>query len=140
VGDLGIIELLLGHGADVNAPAAQRGGGTAFQLASLNGFIPIVQLFLKHGADVHAPASKVDGRSPLEGAAEHGRLDMITVLLEAGAGSKGKEEPQFTRAITLAEENGHEPVANLLKGYILDGKIRSCANMFEDLVDWNFDE
>ena len=131
------MKLLIDNGADVNAPAAKRGGATALQFAAIKGFIPIARQLLQLGADVNAPASIVYGRTVLEGAAEHGRLDMVALLLAAGAGQKGKDERQFQKAIALAEERFHKCIVDLLKHYLQHGQIRSGFNTFEEFIDWD---
>ena len=97
---------------------AERGGGTALQLAAIGGYIPIACKLLSLGADPNAPASKVNGRTALEGAAEHGRLDMVKVLLNGGAGSRPDHDAQVASAIALAMDKGHLPICELLESHL----------------------
>jgi ankyrin repeat protein len=110
---LNVVKFLILHKAQVNAPPAKKGGVTALQGAAISGSLPVAKLLLMHGADVNAAPSAEEGRTAMEGAAEHGRLDMVRLLLIAGA--VGDPVLGFSRAIELAEENGHLVVAELLR-------------------------
>lgn len=57
--------LLLDKGADVNAPAALNGCGTALQLAAIQGNSDIVLLLLSKGAKIHEPPALTKGRTDL---------------------------------------------------------------------------
>lgn len=112
-----IVELLLEHGADVNAPPAREFGATALQFAAIKGFLGIAYLLLQYDADVNAPAAEVDGRTALEGAAEHGRVDMVQLLLNSGANIFQDGQEQYENAVRRALENGHRAVRRLLELY-----------------------
>jgi ankyrin repeat protein len=113
-----IVELLLEHGAEVNAPPAKEFGATALQFAAIKGLLGIAHLLLEYGADVNAPPAEVGGRTALEGAAEHGRIDMVQLLLNAGANIfQEGEEAQYESAIKRASQNGHHAVRRLLESY-----------------------
>ena len=118
LGSLEIVDILVNRGADVNAPAAARGGGTALQLAAKGCYIPAVCRLLSLGANVNAPGSIVNGRTALEAAAEHGRLDMVQILFNAGAASRLSDRGQITNAMTLAKDNGHFGVCDLLEQHL----------------------
>jgi ankyrin repeat protein len=110
-----LLQFLVGNGANVNAAAGVYGGITAIQGGAIAGSIPVVQYLRGKGADVNGRPAIKEGRTAIEGAAEHGRLDMVQLLLNYGAkgdvlGGKG-----FTRAIDLAEKNGHSEVTKLLR-------------------------
>ncbi|QSZ36621.1 hypothetical protein DSL72_006501 [Monilinia vaccinii-corymbosi] len=53
--DKATVHLLIGLGADVDAPAGEY-NGTALQEAVKKGYIEIVALLLEAGADINAPA------------------------------------------------------------------------------------
>lgn len=107
------VRLLLAAGAAVNADPAPVGGITALQGAAIKGYFQIALLLLKYEANVNALPAVKDGRTAVEGAAEHGRLDMVKMLLDAGAIGDGKTG--FTRAISLARQNRHFAIVNLLE-------------------------
>lgn len=102
-------------GADINAMPAVEGGITALQGAAISGNIVLAKLLLSQGANVNAAPSFSEGRYAIEGAAEHGRLDMVQLLLNPGAMGNVSRGTGFKYAIELAEENGHFPIANMLK-------------------------
>jgi len=116
-GNLGIAELLLRNGADVNSPPAEKFGATALQFAALGGYLGIASLLIEKGADINAPPGKIDGRTALEAAAEHGRIDMVQLLKNSGADISGEEDGQYTRALARAFNNGHHATWRLLLSY-----------------------
>jgi ankyrin repeat protein len=116
-GNIGIAELLLKSGADVNSPPAENFGATALQFAALGGYLGVTSLLIDMGADINALPAKIDGRTALEGAAEHGRIDMVQLLKSSGAEISGDEDGQYKRALTRAFENGHHATWRLLQSY-----------------------
>ncbi|KAI0475841.1 ankyrin repeat-containing domain protein [Xylariaceae sp. FL0804] len=109
-----MVRLLLGAGADVNAPANIK-SATALQYAAIHGSFPIVRLLLQHKANINASAASKEGRTALEGAAEHGRLDVVGFLLENGAQVDGVMRIHYVRAVMFALKHGHRVVADYLK-------------------------
>ncbi|KAF2796606.1 ankyrin [Melanomma pulvis-pyrius CBS 109.77] len=86
-GDFAIVEYLLEQGAIVDTVPALT-GGTALQLASIQGFVGIATLLLEKGAGVNFPAAgSKHGRTAFEGAAKRGRVDMMSLLMKWGAES-----------------------------------------------------
>jgi len=117
-GDMQLVDLLIDHGADVNAPAADNAGATALQLAAVHGYIDLARRLIRLGADVDAPGAKYNGRTALGCAAEHGRLDVLQLLLSHGVGAaavRPSDNRQVSEAVELAEKNGHYASAQLLK-------------------------
>jgi ankyrin repeat protein len=80
-GNLGIVALLLAHGADVNV--ADKNGWTALYSAAYYGHRDIATLLVAHGADVNI--AKNNGWTPLHHAAMDGYCDLVTLLLAHGA-------------------------------------------------------
>ncbi|KAI0096159.1 ankyrin [Nemania sp. FL0031] len=115
-GDLRLVRLLVGRGADINAPAVDW-GATALQLAAIRGFMGIAKFLIGEGADCNAPAARERGRTALEGAAEHGRLDMLEFLLHSGVCTDGPFRRQYFRAIKFAEAETHYAAAQLLRDH-----------------------
>jgi len=70
------VELLLDHGADVNA--AQNGGYTALHSSAHNGDVQTVSLLLDRGAD--ASLASADGRTPLDMAKLDNHTEVIALL------------------------------------------------------------
>ena len=87
-GHADVAQLLLEHGADVNAHNSH--GSTPLLLASQNGSDEIVWVLLEHGADTDARDE--EGWSPLEQASMWGRVKVVEVLLEHGADAKAQNE------------------------------------------------
>ncbi|CAG7940457.1 unnamed protein product [Penicillium salamii] len=116
-GNMELINLLLDHQAKVDGPPARDGGATAFQIACLKGYIGIARRLLDLGANVNEAPAEREGRTALQGAAEYGRIDMLQILLDEGALIVGDGEPQYRKAVELAERNGHHAAARLMKSW-----------------------
>lgn len=111
------IELLLNAGAAINAGSAALGGISALQGAAIKGYFQIAMLLIEKGANVNALPAIKNGRTAIEGAAEHGRLDMVQMLLNAGAIGDVIRKTGFKKAISLARENRHFAVVDLLESH-----------------------
>lgn len=82
-GEMEAIQLLLEHGADVNAPAGAEFGRTALQAATsaVEPDADIIDLLLLHRADVNAPPATRGGVTALQGAAIRGDIQIARILL-----------------------------------------------------------
>ncbi|KAE8422730.1 ankyrin repeat-containing domain protein [Aspergillus pseudocaelatus] len=109
-----IANVLLEHGADINALPAENRGVTALQAASINGMFELAVRLLERGADVNAPAAPIDGRTAIDGAAERGHFDMVQLLLNA-YGEDADLEPVRRQAADYAEGEGHFEIAQWLR-------------------------
>lgn len=116
-GNMEIVNILLSRGAKIDSPPAQHGGVTTLQIAAIQGFIGIARRLLDLGADLNEAPARYFGRTALQGAAEHGRIDMLQMLLEGGTLIVGEGEQQYLKAVELAESNGHNAAARLLKSF-----------------------
>lgn len=113
--DIELVKLLISHGASVNADPGASGGITALQGAAIQGHINIAQLLIENKAEVNAFPAFEDGRTAIDGAAEHGRLDMVMMLINAGAIGDVVGDKGFSTAISLAKENRHFQIVELLE-------------------------
>ncbi|KAL2813586.1 ankyrin repeat-containing domain protein [Aspergillus granulosus] len=97
-----IAELLLEHGADVNALPATYCGVTVLEAASINST-----------AYVAAPAAPHHRRTATDGAAERSHRDMVQLLLNAYAQQEEEEDlrPVCTQAAEYAEKEDHTELA-----------------------------
>jgi len=77
----GVIQLLLEHGADVNAQA--KDGSTPLHEASRFGTAKTARLLLEHGASVEVKDAQ--GRTPIQVASTSRNAEVMELLLEHGA-------------------------------------------------------
>jgi ankyrin repeat protein len=96
--------LLIGYGADVNAPASLRNGYTALQGAAREANLPLLRYYLDIGADVNAAPAKTGGMTALEASARNnGHKDKPTIfhlLVQAGAKLNRAGEESKSQATT----------------------------------------
>ena len=81
---IAVVQLLLAHGADVNATDS-RTGRTALHTAALDGLSGIASLLITYGANVNALDRT--GRTPLSRATQQGTTEIAALLIENGARS-----------------------------------------------------
>ncbi|KAH3990218.1 hypothetical protein HBI81_069820 [Parastagonospora nodorum] len=82
---VGLVKLLLDHGAEVNAPAIRRLFRTPLQAATESGCLEVVQLLLESGADVNGLPAKRRGGTALQFAAISGNCNIAAELLKRNA-------------------------------------------------------
>jgi ankyrin repeat protein len=113
--DAKIVQILLKHGANFNAPASAVYGRTALQAAAESGRWGLVQQLLDAGADVNAVSSPTGGRTALQAAAEKGDIELAKMLLRAGADVNAGASPRGGRTcLQAAAERGHVEVVLML--------------------------
>jgi ankyrin repeat protein len=108
-GNIQMVQLLVQHGADVNALGGDY--GSALQAASYDGHIDIVQLLIEHGADVNAQGGHFG--SALQAASHNGHMNTIQLLIEHGA-DVNAQGGHFGSALQAASHNGHMNTIQLL--------------------------
>lgn len=122
-GDGDLVQLLVDHGAFVNARAASFSGATALQLAAARGDNGILRYLIHKSASINPPKACLGSRTAPEGAAEHGRIDTVSLLLSEDCRITGAYRHQITgayrhqyiRAVAFAQKEGHDAVARLLQ-------------------------
>lgn len=81
LGDLALVEYLLGRGGDVNAP--NRTGLTPLHHAAGAGQLAVIGALLGRGAEIDRP-SRI-GATPLHWAVRQGQIEAVRLLVEQGA-------------------------------------------------------
>ena len=110
-----IMQILLRHGADVNASAADERGMTALQVAAGAGNCELVQNLMGFGSKVDAAASPSEGRTALQAAAEHGNVDLAKMLIRAGADVNADPSSKGGRTcLQAAVEQRHVDMISML--------------------------
>ena len=110
-GHTGIVELLLGKGASIEA--INGDGNTPLHLAAEHGHTGVVELLLGKGASVE-PMNSFD-YTPLQLAAEHGHISVVEVLRKNGA-KDGKRRTNFfsiwkKKTLVAKSPTGEEPAS-----------------------------
>ena len=108
-GNASAAELILRHGADVNATS--QNGATPLHLAAYRGHHLVAELLVERGARVNARDRA--GETPLHGAAYKRRDALVQFLIERGADVKAADESALT-PLHWAALGGSGPVARLL--------------------------
>ncbi|KAF2236951.1 ankyrin [Viridothelium virens] len=108
--------LLLKHGANINAPAYPDDGSTALQCAAQKGDLNMALDLLQLGAHINAPAAKSEGHTALECAALEGHLDLAQLLI-----NNNSEIPNLRqdckRASRIAKSKRHSVLATMLENH-----------------------
>jgi len=107
--DRDMAAFLISKGADVNTK--NNWGITPLLGASMNGNSELVELLVADGADVNM---KYWNGTPLMAAAAGGHAKVVTFLIAKGA-NIGASDNKGRTAISLAKENGHAEVIDILR-------------------------
>ena len=83
-GYVGIIKLLLNHGAEINSRTGSKLGISPLMLASMNGHTAAVKLLLDMGSDINAQI-ETNRNTALTLACFQGRHEVVNLLLERKA-------------------------------------------------------
>lgn len=113
------VGILLSRGADVKLTSSS--GTTVLHEAALGGDPRVVELLIEHGANIDA-VDQEKAATPLHYAASFGRLEAVKVLIRRGADVRRRDR-SGRDAMTLAAENGHSEVAEILR-IALQGTVR----------------
>ncbi|KAJ7923122.1 ankyrin repeat-containing domain protein [Mycena leptocephala] len=108
-GHIYTVQLLIEHGADVNAVGGFY--GNPLQAASSWGHINTVQLLIKHGADVNAQGGCYT--NALQAASSGGHINTVQMLIEHSA-NVNAQGGRFGNALQAASFNGRINIVQLL--------------------------
>ena len=83
-GYIGIVKILLAHGAEINSRTGSKLGISPLMLASMNGHTATVKLLLDMGADINAQI-ETNRNTALTLACFQGRHEVVSLLVERKA-------------------------------------------------------
>ncbi|KAJ7278126.1 hypothetical protein C8J57DRAFT_161331 [Mycena rebaudengoi] len=108
-GSLGMVQLLISQGANMNAEGGRY--GNALQAASMGGHEAVTQLLLDQGANVNAQGGSFG--NALTAASLFGHEAVVQLLLDRGA-DVNAQGGGYGNALQAASLEGHEVVVELL--------------------------
>jgi ankyrin repeat protein len=111
------VNILLDHGAQINASAATDRGRTALQAAasSEDANLTMIEILLSRGAEVNAPAAGDGGVTALQAAAIRGHINIALLLIERKADVNAPPALKDGRtAIDGAAEHGRLDMVQML--------------------------
>ncbi len=108
--NLAMLELLIGHGANINKRGLHR--GTALKNAIINVNIPMVKVLLNHKADYNME-SYYDGQ-PIHTAARVGNWEILQLLREIGADINAQDSTGHTPIYHAAIMDNQDMIKNLV--------------------------
>jgi len=111
-GNVEIAEILIKHGANINADPNRLYMGNPLYLAVLNHNTDIVQLLLTHNAKVN-----ISDSNPLVQACAEQNLEIVTMLLENGANVNKKNEYGDSSLTACIKNGADEKLITLLIGH-----------------------
>ena len=114
-----VIQSLLAHGADVNAPDVF---GTPLLFASHLGHLEVVRLLLERGADVNAKTDT--DLTSLHMAARSGHYEVVRTLLKHNADTNARDDAGYT-PLYIATDNGYTDIVRLLLNDGTDPNVHS---------------
>ncbi len=85
-GHVGVVELLIASGAEVDLAAYD--GSTPLLMAARNGYVTVVAALVHAKAD--ANKARQDGTTPLTAAVKHGRTEVVKMLVARGGVGRAK--------------------------------------------------
>jgi len=116
----GMVQLLLDHGADVNAVSAY--GETAVHIAAAHGFADILELLINNGGSINAKTNA--GWTPLHEACWQGRVAAARVLFERGADPNARDNNGATPLDKALSKDAYpfrrEEIVDLFREYAPD--------------------
>ncbi|KAJ5089171.1 ankyrin repeat-containing domain protein, partial [Penicillium argentinense] len=101
-GQESLVELLIKHGADINAPADPYKGRTALQAAAEKNRQSVMDLLLKSGADIKSEAASYGGISAIEAAVVTLNEKLVRVLLAKCPDAIVSDQKARHRVLALA--------------------------------------
>ena len=107
-GSVPLAEILISHGADLEAPSEDR-GARAIHLAANFGELEMLNLLLDNGADIEARDQT--GQTPLFLAALTNNLEVVKVLLDRGADTDARESAEGQTPLMRASNLGFMEIA-----------------------------
>jgi ankyrin repeat protein len=141
LGRLDVAQVLVAHGALINAPPAYQHGRTALQAAALSSSpdMELLQFLVDNGADVNAAAGVCGGITAVQGAAIAGSIPVVQYLWGKGANVNGRPAIKEGRtAIEGAAEHGRLDTVQLLLNYGAKGDVPGKGfKRAIDLAKWN---
>ena len=118
-----VVELLIKHGGNLNVKDSHGKGvlhGYDWSKEVNDDLTKTIDLLITAGADVNSLSD--EGETPLMCISSIGAIDAVKKLVESGA-IVDKKNSHGLNAIDMAENNGHDKVADFLRSVLNKGRI-----------------
>ncbi|KAK6746821.1 hypothetical protein RB195_000214 [Necator americanus] len=140
-GHVHVVKILLENGAQVNATTDET-METALTVAACGGFTEVLDVLVKHGGDL-----ELGTNAPLMEAAQEGHASTVNYILATvkPENRSVKFQQQMNQALSLAAENGHFDVLDVLfsngadLNFDYDGRtalMKAAKNGFTEIVEF----
>lgn len=131
-GDLSLIQTLLAHGAEVNAP--DHHGGTPLSQAASAGHLDAVRYLVEQGAAVHSRIS--DGRTPFNLAVTNGHRRVVEYLLTVGNGANEAGASGYSPLMVAASNNFYDLAKVLIRAGADVNGVHPGRGIYTNLKGW----
>ena len=140
-GYIGIVKILLAHGAEINSRTGSKLGISPLMLASMNGHTATVKLLLDMGADINAQI-ETNRNTALTLACFQGRHEVVSLLVERRANIEHRAKVSgfldLLRVINCTRKNAQvvaDMQTRLSVPSCLNKLLSSCYKLFQQDIN-----
>jgi len=126
------VNILLKHGAEVDASDKGSVGGTALYASAEKGYVEIAKLLIEHGANVNGRTK--EGKTALMIAAAKGSSELVGLLIDKGADVNASDHAGFTALISAAYNTASDKDAFRVVKILLEHRANTDKSTSEGIT------